>query len=365
MPATKNYQRSDIRKYGYVQIIAINLLVLIVLLVVLDLVLFLLAPPKSLHQADDLLGWRLAPNLQLELTQQTLSGHPYQVNYSTDVDGFRVFGKNVDAPIQILVLGDSFTAGAYASNDKMWFARLVEEMAKSSGRSIDDFYLRAGGAGGYGTYQNVLLSRQYASKLKPTLFIHQFCSNDFHNNHYELEADSIYWGQYLLRPYANLNSDLTRYHTGIYSQVKKLLDGRSRIFSRFEANLQGLQYSWRGESRGSLTADQRKRYEMESVELTGSLLKILRQQWGEVPALMITCREDDNGVWRALGERAGFLPIGVSSDSFVREKPNQHPTLYYSDGGHLSEMGNEKWGQELAQSLFNEVNISAYLIERK
>lgn len=365
MPAKKNHVRSDSRKYGYVQIITINLLVLIALLVCLDLALFLITPPKSLHQADDLLGWRLAANLQLKTTQQTLSGQPYEVSYSTDGDGLRVFGKNVDAPIQILVLGDSFTAGAYASNDKMWFARLVEELAKYSGRSIDDFYVRAGGAGGYGTYQNVLLSKEYASKLKPTLFIHQFCSNDFDNNHYELEADSIYWGQYLLRPYASLNNDLATYHTGIYNQAIKLLDGRSRIFSRLAGHIQGLQYRLYGGSWGNLSAAQIKQYQAESVQLTNKLLKTLRQQWAGVPSVMVTCAEDENGDWRTLAENAGFLPVGVSSDSLIRAKPVQNPDLYNSDGGHLSDKGNQLWGQELAQSLFNSTDKSVYLSERK
>jgi lysophospholipase L1-like esterase len=365
MPAKMNHARSDSRKYGYVQIITINFLVLIALLVVFDLVLFMIAPPKPLHQADDLLGWRLAANLKLKTTQQTLSGQPYEVSYSTDVDGLRVFGKNVDAPIQILVLGDSFTAGAYASNDKMWFAQLVEELAKHSGRPIDDFYVRAGGAGGYGTYQNVLLSKQYASKLKPTLFIHQFCSNDYENNHYELEADSIYWGQYLLRPYASLNNDLTTYHTGAYSQSIKLLDGRSRIFSRLTGYIQGLQYRLYGGSWGNLSAEQRKLYQAESVELTDKLLKKLRQQWAGVPALMVTCVEDDNGDWRTRAGRAGFLPVGVSSDSLIRAKPAQNPDLYNADGGHLSDLGNQRWGQELAQSLLNSMDKSIYLSERK
>ena len=311
-----------------------------------------------------MLGWRLAANLQLKTTQQTLSGQPYEVSYSTDVDGLRVFGKNVDAPIQILVLGDSFTAGAYASNDKMWFARLVEELAKQSGRSIDDFYVRAGGAGGYGTYQNVVLSKQYATKLKPTLFIHQFCSNDYENNHYELEADSIYWGQYLLRPYASLNNDLTRHHSGIYSQAIKLLDGRSRIFSRLTGYIQGLQYRLYGGSWGNLSAEQRKQYQTESVQLTKKLLKTLRQQWAGVPALMVTCAEDEKGYWRTLAENAGFFPVGVSSDSFIRTIPAQNPDLYNADGGHLSELGNQKWGQELAQSVLNNIDKSVYLIER-
>jgi lysophospholipase L1-like esterase len=365
MPAKMNHARSDSRKYGYVQIVTINLLVLIVLLVVLDLALFIIAPPKPLHQSDDLLGWRLAANLQLKTMQQSLSGQPYEVSYSTDADGLRVFGKNVDAPIQILVLGDSFTAGAYASNDKMWFARLVEELAKHSGRSIDDFYVRAGGAGGYGTYQNVLLSEQYAAKLKPTLFIHQFCSNDYENNHYELEADAIYWSQYLLRPYASLNNDLTRHHTGIHSQAIKLLDGRSRIFSRLAGHIQNLQYSLYGHSWGNLSADQRKRYQAESFELTRKLLKMLRQQWSEVPALMVSCRQDENGDWQELAENAGFVPVGVSSDSFIRAKPVQNPDLYNADGGHLSELGNQKWGQELAKSLLDGSDKSVYLSERK
>ena len=125
-----------------------------------------------------------------------------------------------------------------------------------------------------------------------------------------------------------------------------------------------MQYRLYGGSWGNLSAEQRKQYQTESVELTNKLLKMLRQQWAEVPALMVTCVEDGHGDWRTRAGRAGFLPVGVSSDSFIRTTPAQNPDLYNADGGHLSELGNQKWGQELAQSLFNNIDNSVYLIQR-
>ena len=59
---------------------------------------------------------------------------------------------NDHAPIRILVLGESFTAEPFASDDRMWHSKMAEQLSVLAERPLDDYHVIAGGAGGYGTY---------------------------------------------------------------------------------------------------------------------------------------------------------------------------------------------------------------------
>jgi len=327
----------------------------IALLLLSEIALSYARPP--FYELDGLLGWRLRSNLNISTTQKTLDGQEYKVLFQTNADGLRTFGHSSTAPIQILVLGDSFTADATASNDQMWYSVLVKELSVLSDRPLEDFYVLAGGGGGYGTYQNVLLSERLSNKVNPTVFIHQFCNNDFVNAHYEWESEGNGRTQYMLRPYAGIGDDAPQYRPGLIAYAYRSVLGRSRIFNKIEDLIQTLQYRWYGDYSQQIAPEIQSRYEKESVALTRHLLTRLRSKYAKIPALMVNCSGEQTGpnkLWSTLANEAGFISITLPSDVMDAAKTRGEKDIFRIDGAHFSEKGNRLYGAALAKALLSD-----------
>ena len=220
--------------FGWLFALAISFFVIIA---IIDVGYYFLKP--SIYKNNLELGWQLRPNLQRNFVQHDLNGNEYSVDFSTNSDGVRTFGSNTNAPNRILVLGDSFTGEPTASNNKMWFAEMARTLAKQSNTSLDQFYVWAAGAGGYGTYQNFLLLKRILATIKPTLVVLQFCANDFSNNHFEWESLGIVRNQSMRRPYANA-SDLNTpfYDQSFLAKLFRSFLGESKVFNTIDGLVQ-------------------------------------------------------------------------------------------------------------------------------
>ena len=339
--------------------IAIGLIGLVLLS---EIVLSYARPP--FYELDLVLGWRLRSNLNISTTQKALDGQEYTVLFQTNADGLRTFGLNPTAPIQILVLGDSFIADATASNDYMWYSILVKELSGATNRPLDDFYVLAGGGGGYGTYQNVLLSERLLNQVNPTVFIHQFCDNDFVNAHYEWESAGNGRTQYMLRPYARIGNDAPFFRPGFAAFAYRSFLGSSRIFNKVEDLVQTFQYKWHGDYSQPIAPEIQSRYEKESVALTRHLLARLRSNYAKIPAFMVNCSGEATGpnkLWTTLAEEAGFTPITLPSDVILAAKARGEKDIFRVDGAHFSEKGNRLYGTALAKALLSDES-SAFMI---
>jgi lysophospholipase L1-like esterase len=326
-----------------------------VLLLLSEIVLFYARPP--FYELDSVLGWRLRSNLNISTTQKALDGEEYNVLFETNAEGLRTFGPSATAPIQILVLGDSFTADATASNDQMWYSILVKELSRASGRPLEDFYVLAGGGGGYGTYQNVLLAERLSNTVNATVLIHQFCDNDFVNAHYEWESEGNGRTQYMLRPYATIGVDTPQFRPGFVASTYRSVLGRSRIFNKFEDVIQTMQYRWYGDYSHQIAPEIQSRYEEESLALTRHLLARLRAIYAKVPAVMVNCSGEPiglNKLWTTLAEEAGFTPLTLPSDVMLAAKTRGEKDIFRVDGAHFSEKGNRLYGAALAKALLSD-----------
>ena len=89
---------------------------------------------------------------------------------------------------------------AHTSNDLSWFGHLRLNLEKILNKEI---VIYAIGGGGYGTNQQYIKTKNFLrkSKIEPQIIILQFCINDFMNNSYEWEKETVNYGQYLRRPY--------------------------------------------------------------------------------------------------------------------------------------------------------------------
>jgi hypothetical protein len=301
----------------------------------------------SPDERDPLLGWKLKENFRRQFTQQTLGGQDYPVSFATNGHGLRVSGNDEKAPIRIFVLGDSFTADPYASNDRMWYAKMTERLAERTHRPLNDFYVLAGGGGGWGTYQELLLSRQLSGTLKPSLFILEFCSNDFQNNSYEWESQGVVRGQYMRRPFARMDSETPTYAPGLLAALYRSFIGETRLFTRIDAVIGTMQFRRYGGYIRPLPADVAQKYERDSVALTRGLLAKLRAVYRDVPAIMLNCDGVETGPnrqWKILAREAGFVPISGPSDFLRSVSGERRRTVFHADGSHLSDEGNQLYG---------------------
>ena len=120
-------------------------------------------------------------------------GNRYLIEYKTNKDGFRLFGnlKN-NKKRKVMFVGDSFTHAVQVSNNKTYYGILGDALP------IEVF---AYGGGGYGTLQEFMIINKWLDVVKPDMVILQYCSNDFINNHFELELRSNRNNNGMRRPY--------------------------------------------------------------------------------------------------------------------------------------------------------------------
>jgi hypothetical protein len=331
--------------------------------VALDMMIARLAP-TGVNEADPKLGWRMKKNITYTREKATFAGRKYQVTLATDEHGTRTYGANRNAPVKILVFGDSFTGEPYASNDQMWYAALVRQLAVLTGRPSDDFYVVAAGSGGYGTLQNLLLAEEVKTFYQPTILIHQFCDNDFSNNSFEMEQKSVVLNQWMQRPYLARDRETIIWHEGALARLYRAMLFRSALFGVFDRALQvSLSNHYGGylmisnrDGDAYLKALRAATYDPEAIDLTGFLLGKLRQAFDSVPAVLVDCPIEptsSNRIWVDIARRAGFTPATTPSDMLLEAKRRGELDLFATDGAHLSETGNELMGALLAKEILS------------
>lgn len=318
--------------------------------------------PTGVNEADARLGWRLKKNVVYHREKTALTGRRFDVTFTTDANGMRVFGSNPDAPVKILILGDSYTGEPYASDDQMWYAEFVRRLAELTHRPQSDFFVAAGASGGYGTLQSLMRAQEIKAFYRPTLLLHQFCDNDFLNNSFELEQKSVVLNQWMLRPYLAADRETVLFHTGLLPSLYRYLLYRSALFGVFDRALQvSLSNRYGGflmipKEEGDAYAKTMRAltYDDGAVDLTRFLLTKIRQTFPDVPAIMVDCPIEStasNRIWVEAARSAGFTPVAEPSDALVAAKLHGEADLFGADGAHLSDTGNAVMGRVLAEAI--------------
>lgn len=307
----------------------------------------------SPNNNDDILGWRSKSNFQYTYSQQDLSGEKYDAEWKTNELGLRTYDTSDESSTGILVLGDSFTMGQHASDSKMWFSVMADDIYKKTGKSI---FIWAGGGGGYGTYQNLLLADQVKDLINPDFFILQFCLNDFINNHIEWETKTILRAQFMRRPYYSAEERPVFYSHPLAFLYRSKLIGQSKVFNKIDSLISGIQYQYYGGYGKKLPDEMMRPYEEESISITRILLVKLRHVFTTLPAIMVNCSgslEGANKYWIDLAKVAGYIPISGPS-SAIQDSERNGETVHHRDGQHLNEYGNYVFGKALAKSMIEE-----------
>jgi lysophospholipase L1-like esterase len=143
----------------------------------------------SYHRPDPVLGLRLRAGAQ---GQYTTEGYAHVLVNSA---GFRDRERALPKPsgaLRIAVLGDSYIEGLQVELEKTFPAlleRRLNECGAFGGRPIEVLNF---GVSSYGTAQELLTFRHYASKYSPDLVLATvFTGNDIRNNSRDLEPDKM------------------------------------------------------------------------------------------------------------------------------------------------------------------------------
>lgn len=142
---------------------------------------------------DEELGWLPTPNYSFSGELVDGEGKPYEVAIQTDSTGYRTFGNpHAEKRKKVLFLGDSFTYARHVSNNKTYPELLAKDL---------DIEVFAFGVEAYGTLQEFMILDRLINDIEPGVVVLQFCSNDFVNNHYDLEFGATWNNNRLRRPY--------------------------------------------------------------------------------------------------------------------------------------------------------------------
>ena len=300
---------------------------------------------NSIIKEDKNLGWILKKNKEIIFNQQTFNGNYYKVNFkSAKIDGFREFGE-FNSKKRVLVIGDSYTAGPYSSNEKMYYnvsKNLLEEQ-----NLIYEWFV--GGGSGYGTLQQYLFLKENLSKVKPHIIIHQFCINDFFDNNIKIGSLSTTQNQHLRRPYLVKNK--IKKVSGIIPTTYRFFYKYSFIFKKFDQI-----YTYRNIAKnGRYIKKIDKNLINETIENTQNLIYKIRNLVGtDVVYFSINCADKNNNYltkyWQNIIHDINGYPIIEPSEVIIKMKDDGYD-VNHEDGSHLNDYGNEIYGKLLAKEM--------------
>ena len=306
-----------------------------------------LAP--TMNEKDDLLGWKLIKNLDIKFNQKNLLGNKYKVKFQTNKRGSRFYGDEKDSKIKVLVIGDSMTNGPYASNDKTWFAYFAKKLEIQLNKKV---YIEAIGSGGYGNFQQYLLTKEILKNYDPDFVILQFCTaNDFYNNSFEWESNSIIRNQYVRRPYL-VNNEI-KYYDGFLKYIYrsffyeniKTINRVDWILILFQSIFYNIVYDTKSASDIIKNKDNLYKYKKDSITTTNSIFFKIKKLFPNKNLYSFNaCKDGDiypNNEWINISEQNNFITLNFFEELKLTKKS------YHIDGGHINEYGNKILGEQL------------------
>lgn len=327
---------------------------------------YLHASRPSLVEFDKELGWKLKKNFDRVFPQSTQAGIKYNAHFQTNEFGFRTYGENLPESKKILVLGDSFTGDSFTSNDKAWFSVLAKTIEINEHLLPGSITVWAGGAGGYGTLQELILSKRIKEKFKPDMLILQFCSNDFYDNHLEWQSHTILRQLYLRRPYANTNGEILFSQSFLAPLYRSYLFQNSRILNKIDSLINSLEFMYHNGYSPRIDSALEEEYAEESIKITQMLLKQMSEEFPKIPKIMVNCSMDQsklNTSWTEQAKNAKFTPIFEPSNQ-VQSGLKNGEDLLHADRGHWNEEGNKVFGSSIAKRM-QILGLESYLLPAK
>ncbi len=305
---------------------------------------------------DKIVGWKLKKNFVRNVTQTDSFNNKYEVNFRTNEFGVRTNLKYKNPDLKVLVLGDSFTGGAFASNTEMWFSIFADEVYNSSKLKMQVW---ASGSGGYSSFQEYLIAKEIKNYFNPDVLILQFCENDYINNYWPIEIDSIGFITFIRRPYYDKSLKNYRVSHPFSFIFNSDIIMSSRIFNITYAILEKYFISSIDYKKYEKNLNKINNPNHESVKLTLEILVKIKKLFKNIPSYITNCNPPEKiKNWNFLVENSKFIPLLKPPYKIQEIKKENKLAVMHKDGGHWSNIGNRIFGKELAKEflLTNDLN---------
>lgn len=299
--------------------------------------------PTRTTIADKNWGHRSLENFDWEGTVTDAIGVTYTLKYSTDDRGFRAFGNINSGKKKVFFIGDSFTQAIEASDGKTYFDHLRDSL---------DIEVFAYGCRGFSTLQELMVLEKYLPEIQPDAVVLQFCSNDFINNHHNLEQNSLYNNNRRRRPYYLDNDSITfrvpakvgwdwlnersLFFQFLFTRLERLINNQApeELHSEYNITNEGMAFE----------------PFKESIQRTEKLLKNIQEALPTSTALLLFPTHGDYPYFDAIDDLCQKLEIpfaGHIPQEIMHSDENGNNTRAL-DGAHWNELGHKIAAQHLA-----------------
>jgi hypothetical protein len=302
---------------------------------------------KNSYQIQDKkLGWILNKSIKKKFTAKSKKNRNYEIDYnSSEKFGFRHYDNKKNFDKTILILGDSFTVGPYASNDQMYFSEIKRIFEKNNLNY--NWYVM--GSAGWGTLQQYIYLKNNIDHIKPDILVHQFCHNDFYNNSIKIEENTYLRSQYIFRPFWVDKKII--YKNNLFHKLYKFLYTNSFVFKTIDNLITNKQYQ---KNKSYFKKNYSKEEYNEAINITDLLIKKIKYLVGDKKLYFIVdCYNKENVINKS------FQKIFSENELFGLTKPlielkkaeEKGEDIFFFDGSHLNDIGNKIYGSEIGKEI--------------
>jgi len=301
---------------------------------------------NSFQIQDKEFGWILNKSITKKIKTQSKKKREYIINYtSSDKLGFRIYENKKKFNKTILILGDSFTVGPYASDNQMYFSE-IKKIFEKNNLNYNWFVM---GSAGWGTLQQYMYLKKKIDHIQPDILIHQFCDNDFLNNSMRIEEKTYLRSQYIFRPF--LVNKKIEYKNNFVHKVYKFLYSNSFIFKTVDNLITHKQYV---KKKSYFKKDYSKEEYEETVYITDFIIKKIKKLIGdETLYFIVNCYNKNNTINDSLNNisKNNNLYNLITPLIELKKADEKKEDIFNFDGGHLNDFGNKIYGTAIGNEI--------------
>ena len=335
------FHKYDIKKFF---LIILNFLLIIL---IFDFSYQAYLKKNSFQVQDKELGWILNKSIQKKFISKSKQGRKYEIEYNSANElGFRYINNKNNFEKTILIIGDSFTVGPYASNKEMYFS-WIQEAFKNENLNYNWYVM---GSAGWGTLQQYMHLKKKINFINPDIVIHQFCTtNDFINNSIEIEENTFLRSQHFFRPY--LVNGKIFYKNNFIHKIYKFFYSKSFIFKTLDNLITNYQYR---ENVSYFKKNYTDSMYKRSIITTDKIIKKIKNLIGDNKTyFLINCYDRINTFDKDLKEIIDINNIHSSDLPLIKLKyaDEKKEDIFVFDGGHLNDLGNKIYGTAIGDEI--------------
>ena len=354
-------ERREFSLWSKVKFTSILLLIFLLIISIIGEVVvrhYFMPPSKEYSDKtflDQEFGWLPKSDFQDAYTMKTHGDDPfdYDVNYTTDQNGFRVWGDvNSEKPIFFFV-GDSYVQAVEVSTDKTFYSYIGDSLG------VEVF---AFGQAGYGSLQEKMILEKYIDVIQPDFIILQTCDNDFVDNYAPLEYHSKYRVG-LRRPYYNLSGTID--YRRPMPRWKEYVD-QSKFWGLIRRKIERTFFEKEENSSQDMMAKFGKEYAPYRIsqEITYEVFKDIKKIADDIPIVAFSASpyEPQLTDMKEISIKAK-IPFYESIGTKIQTSSWHKKVVYTYDGFHWTELGHKKVSDYLIAQWIKDGTLTDLKIE--